>query len=61
MSDFRRISEEYQQICDELIQEKEEFEALKDVTIICLASDLEKKTNGKVILGQTEKISDKYK
>lgn len=61
MDDIRRISEEYQKICNELIEEMPEFEILKTVTIICLASELEKKTNGKVILGQTEKISAKYK
>ena len=31
------------------------------MTIICLASDQEKKSNGKLIFGQTEKIADKYK
>ena len=61
MDDIRRISEEYQKICNELIEEMPEFEILKTVTIICLASELEKKTNGRVILGQTEKISAKYK
>jgi hypothetical protein len=64
MSDNRRISEEYQQIADELINTRPEFERIKesDATIICLASDCEKK-NGKdrVVFGQCEKVADKYK
>ena len=64
MSDNRRISEEYQQIADELINTRPEFEYIKesDATIICLASDCEKK-NGKdrVVFGQCEKVADKYK
>jgi hypothetical protein len=64
MSDNRRISEEYQQIADELINTRPEFEHIKesDATIICLASDCEKK-NGKdrVVFGQCEKVADKYK
>lgn len=64
MSDNRRISEEYQQIADELINTRPEFAHIKesDATIICLTSDCEKK-NGKdrVVFGQCEKVADKYK
>lgn len=64
MSDNRRVSEEYQRIADELINTRPEFEHIKesDATIICLASDCEKK-NGKdrVVFGQCEKVADKYK
>ena len=61
--DLRRISEEYQQMADELIQEREELEDIKnsDVTIICLASDHAKKTGDHVVFGQCEKIAEKYK
>ena len=63
MGDTRRISEEYQQIADELIQTREELAYIReaDVSIICLASDCEKKNGKKVIYGQCEKIPDKYK
>ena len=64
MSDNRRISEEYQQIADELINTRPEFAHIKesDATIIFLTSDCEKK-NGKdrVVFGQCEKVADKYK
>ena len=60
--DTRCTSELYQQIADDLINEREELEHIKysDVTIICLASNHEKKSGGKVIYGQCEKIAEKY-
>ena len=63
MGEIRTINEDYQKIANELIATRPELEDLKnsDVTIICLASDQEKKSNGKLIFGQTEKIADKYK
>lgn len=61
--DSRRINEEYNEIMRELINERPELEDLRngDVTIICLSSGHEKKTAGKPVLGQAEKISEKYK
>lgn len=63
MGEIRTINEDYQKIANELIATRPELEDLRnsDVTIICLASDQEKKSNGKLIPGQTEKIADKYK
>lgn len=63
MGEIRTINEDYQKIAQELIDTRPELEDIKnaDVTIICLASDQEKKSNGKLIFGQTEKIADKYK
>ena len=63
MGEIRTINEDYQKIANELIATRPELEDIKnsDVTIICLASDQEKKSNGKLIFGQTEKIADKYK
>jgi hypothetical protein len=61
--DSRRINEEYKEIMRELILVRPELEDLKggDVTIICLSSGHEKKKGDKKVLGQTEKISEKYK
>ena len=61
--DNRAINDDYCQIASDLIQERPELEHLRgaDVTILCLSSDCEKKTSKKVILGQCEKIADKYK
>ena len=63
MGEIRTINEDYQKIANELIATRPELEDLRnsDVTIIRLASDQEKKSNGKLIFGQTEKIADKYK
>lgn len=62
--DNRRINERYCEIMMDLIDTEEELNYIKegDVTIICLSSDSEKK-NGrdKLVFGQCEKISDKYK
>lgn len=53
MSDNRKISEEYTEIGNELIQMMPELKELKesDVQIIFLASDAEKKSGGKIIFG----------
>lgn len=61
--DNREMNELYQQIAQELINERPELEAIKnsDTTIICLSSDCEKKSNKKLVFGQCEKIADKYK
>lgn len=61
--DNREMNELYQQIAQDLINERPELEAIKnsDVTIICLSSDCEKKSNKKIVFGQCEKIADKYK
>lgn len=61
--DSRRINDEYQIIAQELINTRPELEDIRngDVTIICLSSGHEKKQGDKPVLGQAEKISEKYK
>ena len=60
MSDNRKISEEYTEIGNVLIQMMPELKELKesDVQIIFLASEDEKKKAGKLIFGQCEKVSN---
>lgn len=61
--DTRQISEEYTQIAKELIDTEAELEYIKNsnVQIIYLASQHKKVGNHKKILGQCEKIAEKYK
>lgn len=61
--DNRSINDRYTEIAYDLINEKDELINLRgaDITILCLSSDCEKKSGGKVIFGQCEKIADKYK
>lgn len=62
--DNRIIREEYAEIAAEII--KEETELLADIrnseaTIIYLGSDCPKKSKGKVVLGECEKVANKNK
>lgn len=61
--DFRLISEDYAQIGAELIESMDELEDLRDwkPTIIYLGSTAKKKSKGKLVFGQCEKVADKYK
>lgn len=61
--DKRTISEKYTQIGNELINTEEELDYIKlsEATVVFLSSEHEKKSNGKVILGQCEKVAEKYK
>lgn len=61
--DSRRISEEYTEIGRQLIEEMPELQELKlaDVQIVYLASEHTKKSGGKLVFGQCEKIPEKYK
>lgn len=61
--DTRIISEEYAEIGKRLIDNKPELSYIRDssVGIMYLSSEHEKKENGKTVLGQCEKIPDKYK
>lgn len=61
--DNRCINEKYQEIAQELIENRPELEAVKmsDITIICLDSDCAKKNGKKLVFGQCEKIAEKYK
>lgn len=61
--DNRVIREEYAEIAAQIIDEEESLidVANSHATIIYLGSDNEKKSKGKAVLGECERISDKYK
>lgn len=61
--DRRIISDDYTEIGHELIETEPELNELKEsgLIIIFLASEDEKKKAGKLIFGQCEKVSEKYK
>lgn len=61
--DNRWINAEYQEIAQELIDERPELSDLRgaDVQIILLSSEAEKKTGDRLIYGQCEKVPQKYK
>ena len=61
--DTRRINEVYANMADELIQEHGCFDHLRDadITIIYLSSTHAKKQGDKLVLGQCEKVAEKYK
>lgn len=61
--DSRRINEVYANMADEVMQENGCFDHLRDgdVTIIFLSSTLAKKQGDKLVLGQCEKVAEKYK
>ena len=61
--DIRSVNEDYNVIANELIESEPElaYIAESDARIICLSSEHEKKSNGKLIFGQCERIQDKYK
>ena len=63
MADLRRISEEYTQLAQDVLYENEELSYIlaSNVTITYLASTHEKKKAGNLVLGQCEKVADKYK
>ena len=59
----RIIREEYKQIAEELILTAPELDQIRDsaVNIVFLGSDYEKKSNGRIIFGECEKIPGKYR
>lgn len=61
--DSRHINEHYAEIARELIETESALEdiRLSEATIIYLSSEHEKTSDGKIILGQCEKIPEKYK
>lgn len=63
MADNRQINEEYAKIGAELIANDPALVDVKesDVTIVYLSSDHEKMDKGRAVLGQCEKVQDKYK
>ena len=63
MEEHRLLNEEYSQIAQELIETEAVLLDIRrnDVTIIYLSSDKEKKSKGKFVCGECEKVPDKYK
>lgn len=63
MADSRRISQYFTDLALEVINENRELDYIKhyDITIIYLESDHEKKSKDKIVLGQCEKVAEKYK
>ena len=61
--DSRRLNEHYADIAKELIDSEPELEEIKysEATICYLSSEHEKTADGKAVLGQCEKIQEKYK
>lgn len=63
MADNRHINEDYAKIGSELIDTEDILLDIKNsqATIIYLSSDYEKKEKDHLVLGQCERIQDKYK
>jgi len=61
--DTRTINDGYALIAQELIDTEECLEYIREsnATIVYLSSDLEKKSKGKLVCGECEKIPEKYK
>lgn len=61
--DSRQLNEHYADIAKELIDSEPELEEIRfsEATICYLSSEHEKVANGKAVLGQCEKIQEKYK
>lgn len=61
--DSRKINEHYAEIGRELIESEPELEDIRfsEATICYLSSEHEKTADGKAVLGQCEKIQEKYK
>lgn len=59
----RTINDGYALIAQELIDTEECLEYIREsnATIVYLSSDLEKKSKGKLVCGECEKIPEKYK
>ena len=54
------LNADYAEIGQRLIKTLPEFEDIKDVTVVYLSSEKEKKTNGKTILGECIKVAPNY-
>lgn len=61
--EHRTISEEYKRIGEELILTAPELDKLREsaVNIVFLGSDYEKKSKGRTVFGECEKIPGKYR
>lgn len=63
MEEHRLLNEEYSLIAQKLIDTEDALLDIRrnDVTIVYLSSDKEKKSKGKIVCGECEKIPEKYK
>lgn len=63
MAETRRISEDYTTIGRRLIDGEDAFYSIRvsNADIVFLASDKEKKTHGRPVYGECEKVADKNK
>ena len=63
MEESRHINEEYSKIGMELIKSEQLLDDIRqsEATIIYLSSDKEKKSKGKTVFAECEKINSKYK
>lgn len=61
--DRRTVNERYAEIARELIDNEPELQDIKNsqATIVYLSSEHAKKSDGKIVHGQCEKIAEKYK
>lgn len=61
--EHRELNERYSKIASDLIKTEDVLSDIRqsEVTILYLSSDKEKKSKGRNILGECEKIPDKYK
>jgi hypothetical protein len=63
VSETRELNKHYAKIAEDLIQSDPLLEYIRDsmVTILYLSSDREKKSKGRLIFGECEKVPDKWK
>ena len=63
MEETRQMNEKYAEIAADLIQTEPLLDSIRqsEATIIYLSSDKEKKSKGKTVFGECEKINPKYK
>lgn len=63
MSDLRQMSEYYARIGARLIEDRPELEHIKKghASIVYLTSEAEKKSKGKIVRAQCEKVPERYR
>lgn len=63
MADIRTINKDYEKIAKDLINTEDALEYIRDsnVRIVYLSSEQKKTNERKLVLGQCEKVADKYK
>lgn len=63
MDETRQLNEKYSEIAADLIQKEPLLDRIRqsEATFVYLSSDKEKKSKGKLVLGECEKINPKYK